>query len=315
MRAPDTSQRPPADRDPFVTGGVVTHPRRCITCSYNLQGLPADALCPECGTRVALSLRDNLLINSAPAYLATIHKGVFLIQAAIIIMILGFIVMILGVAVLGVLGPGAGALPNPGALAMIVTIGAAALTVVPAFIGLYGWYMFSEPDPRASETDRGEKPRRIVRATAVVEAVLMIAAQGGSVLVQLIGTGAAPLPAGGGGVAAPAVGLGLAIVVVLLGVAAYSAMAVRFFASMLYIRWMAPRVPNEKTFHRAKLLMWLGPLLCTVGVLACYLGPLVALVLYYNLLEWMRLDIKRIRAVAERGATPPEQNPSLTPPA
>ena len=72
-----------------------------------------------------------------------------------------------------------------------------------------------------------------------------------------------------------------------------------FFSAMLYIRWLAPRIPNRRVDDRARLMMWLGPVLCTVGALACGLGPLIALILFYNLLDWMRQDIRRLRAVAD----------------
>ena len=47
---------------------------------------------------------------------------------------------------------------------------------------------------------------------------------------------------------------------------------------------------------RAKTMMWLGPILYTVGAIACGLGPLVALILYYNLLNWVREGLQAIRA-------------------
>jgi len=43
---------------------------------------------------------------------------------------------------------------------------------------------------------------------------------------------------------------------------------------------------------RAKRLMWLGPVLCLV---LCVIGGLVALVLYYHLLDWIRKDLRQIR--------------------
>ena len=42
--------------------------------------------------------------------------------------------------------------------------------------------------------------------------------------------------------------------------------------------------------------MWLGPLLQTVGLLLIGLGPLIALVMYWNMLDVMRKHIKRILA-------------------
>ncbi len=285
--------------------GMVIVARRCISCSYNLMGLSKDGPCPECGTPVAHSLRDNLLINSAPEYLARIHKGVFLVQTSIIVLIVATVLTML-MSVIGVaMAPGAAGGFVTSVSFSLVTAG---LAIVPALIGLYGWWLFSEADPRASENDRGEKPRRIVRTTVVVELALMVCSQAASIAMQM----AVTTPLRGGtttpatpGAAVAAFPLVLTIAVGLLAGAYYIAMAVRFFASMLYIRWLAPRLPNEKAHNRGKLMLWLGPLLCTVGMLACYIGPLVALVLYYNLLEWVRVDLKRIRKTLELKALMP----------
>jgi hypothetical protein len=296
------SVAPPPEAFPMLDGtGMVILPRRCISCSYNLMGLHAQGPCPECGTPIALSLRDNLLINSAPEYLKRIHKGVFLILTAIIVMIVGWLLIVLGgviafALVAATAAPGGGGVTQGMGVTNAVTIGGAVLSVIPSLIGLYGWWLFSEADPRASEHDRGEKPRRIVRTTVVIELVLLVASQSTSVMSQLFLSTGAGTGAGGTGAAMP---LLLAVGTMVLSVSYFIALAVRYFASMLYIRWLAPRLPNEKVQKRGKLMLWLGPLLCTVGALACYIGPIVALVLYYNLLEWVRVDLKRIRKAIE----------------
>ena len=57
---------------------------------------------------------------------------------------------------------------------------------------------------------------------------------------------------------------------------------------------MSPRIPNDWVFKRAKLMMWLGPVLFVPGSLCIGLGPLVALILYYNLVTRVRADLKAI---------------------
>lgn len=281
-----------------IEAHVVTDNRRCVTCSYDLRGLLSSGSCPECGTPIAKSLRDNLLINSSPEYLAKIHRGVFFVQAAIIGMILVVFLGILGMIVVGVLaGMGGG---RGGGVSWFgvygVQVVSSLLSLVYAGVALYGWWLFSEADPRASATDRGETPRRIVRIAVIVEAALTVAMQAVS-MISLAGIGVA---AGGGtaGTGAAGVGVGVSAMVIvsaLLTLAYYVALAVRYFASMLYVRWLSARIPNEKAMARAKYMMWLGPLLCTVGV-AILVGPLIALVVYYNLLDWVRKDIKKTRA-------------------
>jgi hypothetical protein len=309
-----TAAAVPPEAFPMLdASGMVILPRRCISCSYNLMGLHAEGLCPECGTPIALSLRDNLLINSAPEYLKRIHKGVFLVQAAIIVMIVLALVGFFGVMIAGLVGAGRGPVSIPGSIPfpsngtspgttptgtasgtamgggfmIAIVYGSAFVSIAIACVGLYGWWLFSEADPRASENDKGEKPRRIVRTTVVIELALLVVSQAVN-----LATGA-----GLGGVGTM---FGAAMIVSMLcSLSYYIALATRYFASMLYIRWLAPRLPNEKVHRRGKLMLWLGPVLCTVGVAACGLGPLVALVLYYNLLEWVRVDLKRIRKTLE----------------
>ena len=81
-----------------------------------------------------------------------------------------------------------------------------------------------------------------------------------------------------------------------LGLLSLVAWVAQFFAAMLYVRWLARRVPDQKLHNRAKRFMWLGPLLQTVGLLLIGLGPLIALVMYWNMLDVMRKHIKRILA-------------------
>ena len=83
---------------------------------------------------------------------------------------------------------------------------------------------------------------------------------------------------------------------VLLGVVSLLITIAYYIFQMLYIRWMATLLSNRKVYDRAKRLLWLGPLLMTVGLLLIGLGPIIALVLYWNMLDWIRKDLKAIRA-------------------
>lgn len=66
----------------------------------------------------------------------------------------------------------------------------------------------------------------------------------------------------------------------------------QFFAAMLYVRWLARRVPDGRLHDKAKRFMWLGPVLYTVGIVLLMLGPLIALVMYWNMLDKLRKHIK-----------------------
>jgi len=251
----------------------------CIQCGYYLRGLQPDGVCPECGTPVERSLRGNGLKYSSIEYVRSLRRGAWMILAAIIIQILlgvgGFVLGAVLVASSGSAG-----------LTTAIQWGLQGLGMVAAFMSLYGWWLFSELDPAYSGRDQGTTSRKVVRwAVAIAAAQTMV-----SFSLQ-----AFPSMQGGG---APGVFTG-AMAIVSLGVA-----AVKFFASMLYVRWLAPRLPNTKVYRRAKTLMWLGPVLMTFGWLLVGLGPLIALILYWNMIYWMYKDLKQIdRDITFEGAS------------
>ena len=261
----------------------------CRGCGYDLKGLAPDGVCPECGMAIARSLAaSDLLEYSSPEYVATLHKGTFIVLAAIIAMILCTFGMV-GGAILGTAaGMGTGG---------IETLFKLLLTLC-AFASAYGWWLLSSPDPASREGQRGEKARKVVRICTLIGAGLGVA---GFVLGLFVTATSFTFPGGAPpGGAQPGTGAsaaaGLASIFgLLLALINSIAGVIAFFAQMLYVRWLAPRLPNEWVFRRAKLLLWLGPLLYTVGSLCLGLGPLVALVLYWNMLDRVRKDLKATR--------------------
>lgn len=253
---------------PIGADGNLTADRACVRCGYNLRGLPRAGVCPECSTPVADSLRTKVLKYSSPEYLAKLHRGVFLVQTAIIIQIL------MGFAVFGA------AIALKGALAQLQWI-AGFVGLLIAAMSLYGWWLFSELDPGYTGQDQGTTPRKVIRLAVIAGGAAALL----SVLADLLSPSASATPG-----AAP-----VSVMHMVAGVVSIGAGAVQYFASMLYLQWLAKRVPNEKAGKRAKNLMWLGPVLLTVGIILIGLGPIIALVLYWNLLDWFRKDLKRIR--------------------
>lgn len=245
----------------------------CIQCGYQLRGLQADGVCPECGTPVDRSLHGNGLRYSSLAYVRSLRRGAWMIIAAIILQIL----ISLGSGFIGAVAVTSG---GSASQTTLFQLGMQGLMMLAAFMSLYGWWLFSELDPAYSGRDQGATSRKVVRWALVIAAAQTMV----SFALQ-----AFPSMQGGGvqGGGAPGVFAG-AMAIVSVGVA-----AVKFFASMLYIRWLAPRLPNARVYRRAKTLMWLGPVLMTVGCMIL-VGPLIALVLYWNLIYWMYKDLKRI---------------------
>lgn len=262
--------------------GVVVIDRPCIACSYNLRGLPVEGVCPECGVSVERSLSGDLLRFASPAYLASIHRGVFLVVATII----GQIIVSMGAVVLGMLVGFLAA--NPGSTAQTqlpIVLGwvLQGVLAVINFMLLYGWWLLSEPDPGFTGRDDGSKARQWVRILTAVQGAMNAVV----FMVQIIlgGTGR-PFMLGGD-----------LVVLVLLGVSVLAtfAWAAAFFAQMLYVRWLSRRVPDAWIEKRTRLLIWLGPVLVTVGAACLMIGPLVALVMYWNMLDRLRQRIKQIR--------------------
>ena len=69
-----------------------------------------------------------------------------------------------------------------------------------------------------------------------------------------------------------------------------------FIANVMYIGWFAKLVRNKKMSKRAKHFVWSGPLIAIVGFFILFLGPLITLVMYWNMIEYTRRDLKKIIA-------------------
>ncbi len=271
-----------------ASSGLVERDHACVVCGYNLRGIARSGACPECGALVERSFRGDELIYSSPEYVAALHKGVFIVLAGIIAMILMTFASV-GAAIFGAM-----VAPVPG-----IEIASVLASFVTGVVVAVGWWMLSEPDPASREGRKGETARKIVRICTIVGVAIQCA--------SLVVTFALPTPApvftpppppGAPPLSAvPPAPLSMVAMIASVGIALLNmvAAAVSYFAQMIYIRWLAPRLPDVKVFDRAKLLMWLGPLLYTVGALCVGIGPLVALVLYWNMLDLVRKDLKRIR--------------------
>jgi predicted RNA-binding Zn-ribbon protein involved in translation (DUF1610 family) len=227
----------------------------CFSCGYSLVGLPREGLCPECGEPVARSYEGDRLVHSAPEYLRKLHLGVTLILVSVI----GSIIVGFGTGVLGATGYGQAQL-----LSAILSAGVSIVSAV-------GWWLFSEPDIRLQHYG-GQNARLFVRVAVLVNAAIALVSFVGTFVSDEFAGATQQIGAGGSG----------AWVLFALGVVLLQlvASAVHFFASMLYLRWLAPRFPDHKLYKDARRFMWVGPLLYTVGALACGLGPLVALIMY-----------------------------------
>jgi hypothetical protein len=74
---------------------------------------------------------------------------------------------------------------------------------------------------------------------------------------------------------------------------------VQFFASVLYIKWLAPRIPDKALADKAKTYLWLLPLIYVLGAICVGLGPIAASIIYLLMLNTVRM---RLQSILKRNA-------------
>ncbi len=269
-------------------GVFVEIDRPCFKCSYNLKGLPIMGVCPECGMPVQDSLKGILLRFASPEYLATIRSGLSLILNGIILSIVvgvGSILVSLVFAFKVAAAVRTGTTVGTGD-ALAICIGIANL--VPTAMIFLGYWRFTQPDPGFVGLERPDSARKIIRIAIGVQAAFQVVHLAFGLIATVLSRGSAISDL-------------IKTFAAILSFASLAAWAVQFFAMMLYLRWLAARLPDLFVLKRSKTYMWLLPLLGTVGVVV-FIGPIVALVLYWNLLDRVR---KHLRSIAESGQLAP----------
>lgn len=265
----------------------------CVGCGYVLRGVSVAGRCPECGLDVERSLRGNQLVYSSDAYLGSLERGITLILAAIIGQAFLMLLTIgLAIAVRVAFVANKADMPEWLQVGGLLLGIAASLLLEAATI--LGWWWFSTPDPAIVAGDRGTRARQIVRITIVVAAAFALLdaigdlalIAGGDDSLEAISTASATGWIAGAATCA--------------GVIAFVALVVRYFASLVYLRWIVRRVPDAAADARAGLLLWLGPTLAAVSIFCLFVPWLVALVLYCLLLNRVRLHLVAIRAESRR---------------
>ena len=283
---PTSSNQPVAVAVGGGGSATVNQVATCIQCGYALQGLPTAGKCPECGTAVADSLRGFLLQFAGRQYLETITKGLSFvlngILAMVILMIVGF-VMAFGLVTAG------------GGLTAFSVLLTGASTVISLAI-LWGYWQFTELDPGSAALDTERSSRKVVRVAVVVSAVVAVL----SLLIELSGVAGSARGTGAGA----AVDTTAAVINGGLRLASAAAWIAQFFAVMRYTRLLGQRMPDAFIVKRCSMYMWLLPVLQTVGILLVGLGPLIALVMYWNLLDRLRKHLKSILATGAPAQLP-----------
>jgi hypothetical protein len=249
---------------------------------------PPRAHAPKCASPIADSLKGILLHHASREYLERIHSGLGLVLNGILLLIVVMVVTTL----LGVLS--VSMQWTLGNLSLIVIL----LTLPVTIVMLVGYFRFSEPDPGFTGTESPNSARQVLRWTIIASVALTAL----NLILELTGNTAQASLGGlfGGGGAGGGTGTdpftGVLILAFLLSVASLVVWVVQFIATMQYTAWLGGRVPDDFIVRRALSYRWVLPLIYVVGFFCAGLGPLVALVLYWNLLDRLRKHTKSILA-------------------
>ena len=246
---------------------VVESRRACVKCGYSIEGLFVNGHCPECGTPVAESLRGDLLQHAGQDYLKTILRGHSWVLNGVLAIIIVQVTTMLGAITAGTRGAAA---PRE-FTAVLSVVG----LVVSVWIFL-GYLKLTEPDPQFTGLERPDTARRLVRLGAIVSIIVGAVASGLYLLTSVSGPVILILGA-----------------LQLVGLAAF---AVQFLAMMNYTIWLGRRIPDAWIVGRAAKYRWLLPLIAVLGFVVLFLGPIVAMIMYWNLLDRMRKHLKSIVA-------------------
>jgi len=287
----------PTDSPPPVD--LATDDVPCRNCGFNLRGLSEDGRCPECGAPIWNSVQEDLLVYSSKSYLTSLYRGVCCILiAALLNIALVIVSIVVGIAITVSIARGGN---TGGGGAMFTTTGTQShfnaiiqtMSLPIALLSLYGWWLLSAPDPGQRIGDKGQTPRQVVRIAVTILASTNVF----STTLQFVI------------LANPSLGLiagGMGIISAIAGI-------VLFFAAMLYLQWLGPRIPSETITNRARLYMWLLPVIFVIGN-CLIVGPLVAWIMYLLLLNQVRVALKRIRHEKDQEegpVNPPESAPAF----
>jgi DNA-directed RNA polymerase subunit RPC12/RpoP len=243
----------------------------CIVCEYDLSATDPRANCPECGTPVYCSSGRGALGAVPTEQLRSLHTGFRLITNLILLYIISMVLTI--VALYYVIAN----MPDDyypfSVIAAIANNGL-------VFGVIYGWFRITPRLQNLPEPIDAPDKRSFVRITLWIFAAITSI----SLIYALIPTDPNAPPS--------AIDIAYGIFSFLSAIF----MLVVFVSNVMYMGWFARLVRNRKMAKRAKHFVWYGPLITVVGFFILFLGPLITLILYWNMIEYIRRDLKKIIA-------------------
>ena len=218
---------------------------------------------------------------------ATLLLKIYFIDPLLLALILGGI---LGAATSGTFNLSSGVMATVYGLSFVLGIVATGVMTV-------GTWRVSAPMVDEAHAAPGG-PRVVLRKLMIAYVVVY----GVSLVASMVQLAVQGVP-----IAAPSVRLTtLDLVVSGIGLIALAVAAAWYGVLAWHLSHLAVSIDNQKAQRRATTAIWLLPVLSTVGILACGLGPLIALVLAYNLLTVFRKAL-----VIEVEALRPDSTPGF----
>ena len=250
----------------------------CIRCEYDLTATDPSSNCPECGVPVVCSIGHSALGPVPTETLRAVHTGFRLVTTLILISI------ITGIASTVTLSMVIGR--NPELYYPVSAVGAIINNGL-TFGIVVGWFKLTKPLTGLPDILDAPDKRSFVRVTLWIYAACLAV----TTIWQLI-------PQDPYANDDPSI---MDIVVGIFFLATYVVMLVVFISNVLYLGWFARLVQNRKMTKRSKHFAWSGPVIAILGLPLLFIGPLITLILYWNMVEYIRRDLKKI--INARAAT------------
>lgn len=261
---------------PRASPGLADLHITCATCAYDLTGLRADGLCPECATPVIRSLPASSFSSASHAHLHELSTGLGLIITALTLQL-----------VFSITNPCLCITSSNVVLKLPVLI-FLAIGFPPLLLILVGFRKASSPDSHTStqtpptHASAASTPLRSRLLGAIYTCVFARASLTFSLAIQ-------PPPAYGLTPDTWGVLIGSSLLLEHLAWAAIHALGA------VHMRTLALRVPDAALARTCTTNRWLLPTLSTLGVLIAGLGPAIAVSMHWRMIDRLKEHIDDTR--------------------
>jgi hypothetical protein len=250
---------------------VIKHALLCASCSYNLQSLPADALCPECAKPISETLRGDLLALADPIWVKKLYRGTLLVTIAVLLPLILYVGLIVTLIIFVMTYHHTTADKAEQIIIILFWI----LTVLAAMTASWGAVLATSPEPFRQDSQH-DRFRKHTRWSGVLWASMLF-------LILLHATSsfhAVALPKN------------------LLDAAWFCSFSIapayHYWAVTHYIQALALRIPDldlaeTARKRRTRMILW-----TTVGFFLLGVGPLVAFIIYLTTIQRLCNGLERV---------------------